>query len=197
MERLDPSQPVTSVSHLQSTPLTQIQALLASKYFHSAAYSFVAAYSNSLPALRRLTPRTVAVQLRTAAAKLVFVQQLHTQVVLRATAQDVTRDKDAARVYEYSDPDTGALYVAEPPEGLTLSSLLSQACSRLLGVPLTLPFHPLFTVHSPQQLRELQPVLLPGEGCCEMGVLQASHAAWIVMLRGTASHCTGSDPADC
>ncbi len=69
-----------------------------------------------------------------------------------------------AQVYEFLDPGSGTLYVAEPPPGLKLSALLAQSLSRLLGSPLTLPLHPLFEVEAGEQLPQLQPLLLPEVG---------------------------------
>lgn len=66
------------------------------------------------------------------------------------------------QVYEYFDSSSGIMYVAVPPPGLPLSSLLAQVLSRALGSPLTLPLHPLLEVSNAEQLKSLQPVLLPG-----------------------------------
>jgi hypothetical protein len=66
------------------------------------------------------------------------------------------------QIYEYYDSSSGKLYVAVPPAGLSLSSLLAQVLSRALGSPCTLPLHPLLEVPDAAQLPLLQPVLHPG-----------------------------------
>jgi hypothetical protein len=69
------------------------------------------------------------------------------------------------QIYEYYDSSSGTMYVAVPPAGLSLSSLLAQVLSRALGSPFTLPLHPLLEVPDAAQLPLLQPVLHPGV-CC-------------------------------
>jgi hypothetical protein len=67
-----------------------------------------------------------------------------------------------SQIYEYYDSSSGTMYVATPPAGLSLSSLLAQVLSRALGSPFTLPLHPLLEVPDAAQLPLLQPVLHPG-----------------------------------
>ena len=55
---------------------------------------------------------------------------------------------------------TGLLYVADPPRGVPLGSLLAQAASQALRSPLPLPLDPLFAPGGAQ----LAAVLFPSSG---------------------------------
>ena len=60
----------------------------------------------------------------------------------------------------FSCSRTGVLYIAEPPQGVPLGSLLAQAASQALDSPLPLALDPLFSAEAAQ----LAAVLFPSSG---------------------------------
>jgi hypothetical protein len=79
------------------------------------------------------------------------------------------------------------MYVAVPPAGLSLSSLLAQVLSRALGSPFTLPLHPLLEVPDAAQLPLLQPVLHPGRH--RVRVCLTVVVAWLGMAGDGSVKC--------
>ena len=64
------------------------------------------------------------------------------------------------QVYLFPCPRTGLLYVADPPPGVPLGSMLAQAASQALDSPVPLPLDPLFCSAAAQ----LAAVLFPSAG---------------------------------
>lgn len=58
----------------------------------------------------------------------------------------------------------GMVYVADPPEGVPLSAILSQAISAALGSPVPLPLDALLTTRHADKWATVQSALLPGSG---------------------------------
>lgn len=96
------------------------------------------------------------------------------------------------QVYEFTAPQSGAIFVAEPLGGMQLATLLSRVLSRALHSPLALPLEPLLA--SPAaDLPSLRQALLPGSattsgGCSTHNELvngnQTLHGNWT--LHGNA-----------
>lgn len=51
----------------------------------------------------------------------------------------------AVQVYEFTDAQSGAIFIAEPPPGVRLESLLAEAVSKALHSPVSLPLEPLLS----------------------------------------------------
>ena len=73
------------------------------------------------------------------------------------------------------------LYIAEPPLGVPLGALLSQAASQALGSPFPLPLDPLFS----QESHALSSILFPNSGAyaqevnaCSPSSFKAVRARW-------------------
>ena len=150
----------------------QVKALVQSPAFIRAAYSVVAAHCGLLRELPPMSLQQVAAALRGVAARLAFVDQLHTVVRPAAGGQAAlaltssSPEVSVMRVYEFACRESGRLYIADPPPGLPPSWLLAQALSRELGSPgVTLPLQPFLEAGlcSTEPVGEaLQRVVLPG-----------------------------------
>ncbi len=63
-------------------------------------------------------------------------------------------------MYEFTSTASGALFIADPPPGIQLATLLSRALSRALRSPLALPLEPLLSCAA-ADLPALREALLP------------------------------------
>ena len=109
--------------------------------------------------------------MREAASQLAFVEELRTvcRPLLKAQSSSVSgyhTGPTPQRVYEFSSPRACQFLIARPPPGLSVSWMLAQSLSRILGSPgVTLPLHPFLDVglsNGPCDSMDLQALLLPG-----------------------------------
>lgn len=96
-EQLDPSLSLTALPAINNTSLQQLQQLFASPDFAASVFSIANAHAAAVPDLRQISLGSVSRVCGSAASgKLVFVERLASQVVLKSSGKDVTRD-DASR----------------------------------------------------------------------------------------------------
>eukprot|EP00798_Chlamydomonas_sp_ICE-L_P006706 gene6706-3376_t len=191
--------PVDMVGNLH---IDQVRQLLRSTHFISAAYTVLQAHSHTVRGLTALSLQQVAARMRAAESRLTFVQSLSTRVVLKADpSQDITKagDSHAAEVFEFTCSRSNRIYIAQPPANLPAAWLLSQAMSRVLDSPITLPLQPFFSC-PPHEMQKLQPVLLPGgydltlERAGQTGQLGAPllpSDAMLLQLKPLKRYCVG------
>ena len=93
-----------------------------------------------------------------------------------------------AQVYEFTSPQGDALFIADPPAGIQLPTLLSWALSRALHSPLALPLEPLLSCTA-ADLSVVRQALLPASPTTCGGVpassLLASHmfvSTWVSVI---------------
>lgn len=175
-EVLDGQQKLHRVASLQGYACSAVQQLLTSTEFAQGVHAVAQSFGAVVKSLENLSLRQVSTQLGKAAQQLVFVQQCWTRIVLNSTLADVTRQNAPQQVHLYVSEAEQVVIVAEPPASVPLAALLSQAVSRMLGSPVTLPLDALFG-SSRHVLGQLRGVLAPGSTGTSTGGTELAAAA--------------------
>ncbi|GAX84471.1 hypothetical protein CEUSTIGMA_g11891.t1 [Chlamydomonas eustigma] len=201
-ETLRPDQTLNHLLEVQGITVLQAKSAIQNADFVRAAYSIVNSHAPLLRGMPVLSFQQVATALRSAASRLVFVEELSTRVTA-AGNQATLMGGSSSRCYEFSCSQTGQLYIARPPAGLSLSWLLSNALSKALGSPgVTLPLQPFLdaALNGQEQDGVLQPVVLPGgydadlERAGQVGQLGApllSADVQLLQLKPLRRYCAG------
>ncbi|MCO5547273.1 hypothetical protein L7F22_000720 [Adiantum nelumboides] len=155
MEVLDESLPLEYTNYFGNISKAQIIEKLKSASFQDAVWTLLQDFSREMPSVEPLAKQEVARKLLWSAENLDCVKQLRTRFYIVNGKVDITKEKRAGvgspaeayqSNYEFIDKQNGRIILAEPPDYLMISEIISVMISKVLGSPACLPLSGLFNV---------------------------------------------------
>ncbi|KAI5066266.1 hypothetical protein GOP47_0018890 [Adiantum capillus-veneris] len=162
-EVIDESLPLEYIDQFGNISKAHIIEKLKSESFQDAVWTLLQDFSREMPSLEPLAQHEVARRLLWSAENLHCVKHLRTQFLTVSGKVDITREKRVdlpAEVnhstYEFIDKQNGRIILAEPPDYVMMSEILSVMVSKVLGSPACLPLSGLFNVTVGTECRYLE-----------------------------------------
>lgn len=155
IEELYYEEHLQSLECIGSVPIEAIRHKLLSRSFQAAMWTLVTSMESNVPGIGHATLEDIQSSMKLVADKLRFVQCLHTRFVLLPKSLDITQLRQESMFPEWKDtlhhralyfvePSKTSVFVAEPPDYVSIADVIAIAISRVLDFPIPLPMGSLF-----------------------------------------------------
>ncbi|KAJ7566796.1 hypothetical protein O6H91_02G118900 [Diphasiastrum complanatum] len=158
VEELDTAKALEFLDSLKGFQLSVLQEKLCSSSFADAIWTIVRDCGRVIPSLQTLTRERVTEILTFCAGRVQFARHLSTKFFMLPGRQDVTRNrhkqfsplnsdphnKEEHQVFHFTNKSRQQIYVAEPPDFVSVPEILAVVVSEALGSPICLPISSCF-----------------------------------------------------
>ncbi|KAF8378913.1 hypothetical protein HHK36_030262 [Tetracentron sinense] len=156
VEELDHEDQLQALDMIGSVPLATVRQKLSSRSLQAAVWTIVNSVASYKPAFKSVSLEQLQSLLISVADKMQFVWCLHTRFLLLPMFLDITRvskesiipgweDGFRHRTLHFVNQSKTCIFVAEPPNYISVFDVIAIVVSQVLGSPTPLPIGPLFS----------------------------------------------------